>query len=97
MQIFVKNACGKTITLEVEYFDTIQNIRKKLEDKGELVESYPLVYRKAKVAHEAHDIHDMVVLEDDKTLLFYDIPKGTTLALLNRIRRPINFKRESIY
>ncbi len=33
MQIFVKTLTGKTITLEVEPSDTIENIKEKIEDK----------------------------------------------------------------
>src|SRR5271157_3860529 len=33
MQIFVKTLTGKTITLEVEPSDTIENVKAKIEDK----------------------------------------------------------------
>ena len=33
MQIFVKTLTGKTITLEVEPADTVENIKAKLYDK----------------------------------------------------------------
>jgi len=33
MQIFVKTLTGKTITLDVESSDTIENIKSKIQDK----------------------------------------------------------------
>lgn len=33
MQIFVKTLTGKTITLDVEAADTIENVKAKIQDK----------------------------------------------------------------
>ncbi len=33
MQLFVKTATGKTMTLEVEASDTIENVKAKIQDK----------------------------------------------------------------
>jgi ubiquitin len=34
MQIFIKTLTGKTITLEVESLDIIDNVQVKIQDKG---------------------------------------------------------------
>tara|TARA_Y100001958_G_C21211837_1_gene537496 strand:- start:109 stop:297 length:189 start_codon:yes stop_codon:yes gene_type:complete len=33
MQIFIKTLTGKTITLDVEATDTIENVKQKIQDK----------------------------------------------------------------
>jgi ubiquitin len=33
MQIFLKNLTGKTVTLDVEPSDTIDNVKQKIQDK----------------------------------------------------------------
>jgi len=81
MEIFVKTLTGESVTLVVEPYDTIENVKAKFLDRNDLsLDEQRLIFSKQKLIFSGKQ------LEDTRYLADYNITEWSTLHLVLSLR-----------
>ena len=78
-QIFIENINGQKFNIDVEFFDTIKNIKEKIEDKEQIPVEQQILFFEGKI------------LEDNQTIFYYNIQKESIILLKLNIKIYVHF------
>ena len=76
MQIFVKFLTGKVLTLDVETSDTIEKVKKKIQEKENIPQDQQRLLYKAKQLEDIYTVADYNILENSTVFLITKLRQG---------------------